>query len=405
MAGRVLHLLSQRPGWTGSGMALNAIVQAADQARWQQWVLLGTSPSEPTPDVGCLTPDRIRPLVFERDSLTYPIPGMSDVMPYRSSRFSELTREQLSAYCDAWSSHLAGAIEEFQPDVIHSHHVWLLSSLVKEIAPSIPVVTHCHGTGLRQLELCPNLAPQVRAGCARNDAFLLLHQGHVETLQNELSVTDKQMSIVGSGFREDVFNIHGRQPTCGPVITYAGKLSYAKGVPWLLEAVERLAKSTPGVVLHVAGSGSGAEADEIRARINSLECVEFHGQLDPQQLADLLRQSSVFVLPSFYEGLPLVLIEAAACGCRIVATELPGVVDQLQEELGDSLELVPLPRLEQTDRPVEADLPEFVARLTVAMETSLAPRQNDTNPERVAGMTWNRVFEKIEVVWRQLIDA
>jgi glycosyltransferase involved in cell wall biosynthesis len=403
MAGRVLHLLSQRPGWTGSGMALQAIVEAAAESGWEQLAVVGAPLDEPLPEVAHLQPDQIRPLVFEHDSLPFPLPGMSDVMPYTSSRFSQLTRDQVSAYCRAWSTHIADAIAEFRPDLIHSHHVWLVSSLLKDIAPSIPVVTHCHGTGLRQLSLSPDLAPQVRTGCARNDAFLLLHQGHAEILQNELGVPQQQMSIVGSGFREDVFHGRGRPTDCGPVITYAGKLSNAKGVPWLLDAAERLAERVPGLVLNIAGSGSGAEADEIRGRIDSLECVEYHGQLDPQQLADLLRQSALFVLPSFYEGLPLVLIEAAACGCRIVATALAGVVDQLQEELGDSLELVPLPRLEQMDCPLEADLPTFVNELTTAMENSLARRHHAVDPDRVAGMTWSSVFERIEQVWRQLI--
>jgi hypothetical protein len=53
---------------------------------------------------------------------------------------------------------------------------------------------------------------------------------------------------------------------------------------------------------------------------------------------------------------------------------------------------------------MEADLPRFVTQLAAAIETSLA-RRHDTNPERVAGMTWNCVFKKIEVVWRQLIIA
>ncbi|MDZ7663922.1 MAG: glycosyltransferase [Desulfotignum sp.] len=45
----------------------------------------------------------------------------------------------------------------------------------------------------------------------------------------------------------------------------------------------------------------------------------YHGPLSHDDLGDLLRHAHVFVLPSFYEGLPLVLMEALACGCRLVA--------------------------------------------------------------------------------------
>ena len=383
-------------------MALNAIVQAAESAGWQQAIVLGTSPDEPAPDVGGLDSGRIRRLVFESESLPFPLPGMSDVMPYRSSRFSELSEGQLLQYRDAWRNHLTDVIKRFRPQVIHSHHIWLLSSLVKDIAPSIPVVTHCHGTGLRQLALCPGLAPEVRMGCSRNDVFLLLHQGHADALGKELSVKDNRMSIIGSGYREDVFHSRGRSGSCGPVITYAGKLSAAKGVPWLLDAFERLVSGIPDLKLHIAGSGSGLEADAIRTRINTARNVVFHGQLNPEQLADLLRRSSVFVLPSFFEGLPLVLIEAAACGCHLVATELPGVVDQLKPELGGGLELVPLPRLVNTDQPVAADLPQFVHHLAQALEVSLARSADSTRPS-LEGMTWSSVFEKVQRVWRALM--
>mgnify|MGYP000532501899 CR=1 FL=1 len=44
---------------------------------------------------------------------------------------------------------------------------------------------------------------------------------------------------------------------------------------------------------------------------------------DQPALAELMRRCAVLVLPSFYEGVPLVLAEARACGCRLVATDLP----------------------------------------------------------------------------------
>ncbi len=405
MAARVLHLLSQRPGWTGSGVALDAIVRAADRGGWKQVVALGTSPDDPSPTVGGLGPAFIKPLVFESKALPYPIPGMSDVMPYRSSRFSRLTSEQVTAYRKAWRRHVSEAIDEFRPDVIHSHHLWLLSSMVKDVTQRIPIVTHCHGTGLRQLALCPNLAEEVRAGCSRNDAFVVLHHGHAETLEKALGVRTDRIRVIGSGFRDDVFHENGRPLACGPVITYAGKLSQAKGLPWLLEAIELLSRRIPDLVLHVAGSGTGEEADAIRERMDAVNNIVFHGQLGQERLADLLRRSAVFVLPSFYEGLPLVLVEAAACGCRLVATALPGVVEQLKPHLDNSLELVPLPRLEGTDRPVAEDLPKFVDELARAIELSLARPQLENASQSVAGMTWNAVFGRIEAMWQLISDC
>jgi glycosyltransferase involved in cell wall biosynthesis len=138
--------------------------------------------------------------------------------------------------------------------------------------------------------------------------------------------------------------------------------------------------------------------------MDAADNVVFHGQVSQSQLADLMRRSAVFVLPSFYEGLPLVLVEAAACGCRLVATALPGVVDPLKRELGDSLELVPLPRLENTDQPVADDLPQFVDDLARAIAISLERPGLDDTHQIVAGMTWSSVYARIETIWRRVIE-
>jgi len=399
---RVLHLISQRPGWTGSGVALDAVVRAAADVGFDQRVVIGTPSEDPAPEVGGLAAAQIHPLAFDSPKLPFSLPGMSDVMPYRSSIWAELTREQLGLYREAWSDHVCRVVEEFEPDVIHSHHVWLLSGWVKDFAPSVPVVTHCHGTGLRQMQLCPGLADEVRAGCARNDAFLALHAEQEATIARELDIEAQRIHTIGSGYREETFYASGRDPSCGPVVTYAGKLSPAKGVPWLLDAIDVLASRIPGLVLHVAGSGSGEEADAIRARIDSADHVEYHGQLGPEALSHLLRRSAVFVLPSFYEGLPLALVEAAACGCRLVSTALPGVIGQLEPLLDDRLTTVALPRLENVDRPREEDLPAFVERLAEAIGSALSAGPADAPPTGVQTMTWRSVFERIEAVWRSL---
>ncbi|MBU2567114.1 hypothetical protein KKG46_06190, partial [Patescibacteria group bacterium] len=171
MAGRVLHLLSQRPSLTGSGVTLDALVRCAGDAGWEQWVVAGVPDDDPRPAVAGLEPERVLPLVFGAAGgpLPFALPGMSDVMPYPSSVFSALGLGELEAYRAAWRGHVRAVVERARPDVAHVHHVWLLSALLKDAAPELPVVVQCHATGLRQLELCPHLADEVRRSCRRND--------------------------------------------------------------------------------------------------------------------------------------------------------------------------------------------------------------------------------------------
>ena len=400
---RVLHVLSQRPSRTGSGITLDSLVRHAAEAGLDQRVVVGTPATEPGPEVGGLPAEHVLPLTFDGGDLDFPVPGMSDVMPYRSTRFSEMTAEQMRAYRDAWRTHLRTAVDDFAPDVIHSHHLWIVSSMLKDVAPETPVVTQCHATGFRQMELCSRMARDVRAGCARNDRFVALHSEHAARLARELGVAAERVHVVGAGYREDLFHTRGRRPTTPSRLAYIGKYSAAKGLPWLLDAFERLARDRPGLELHVAGAGAGAEADQLLSRMKEMAPgVVLHGMLSQQELSGLLRTCAVCVLPSFYEGLPLVLVEALACGCRLISTDLAGVREQLAPHMGDLLRTIELPKLIGVDVPDPADLPAFVDRLREGVASALDSGEAAVLPGSLARFTWSAVYRRVESVWRDL---
>jgi glycosyltransferase involved in cell wall biosynthesis len=257
------------------------------------------------------------------------------------------------------------------------------------------------------MELCPHLADEVQSGCARSDAFAVLHGEHARRLRKTLGVDPEIVHQVGAGYRDDLFHARDREEDLPPTLLYVGKYSRSKGLPWLIDAFERLARRRPGLTLQVAGSGTGSEAESLRARLDRLApAVVQHGQLGQGEVAQLARRSTVCVLPSFYEGLPLVLVEAMACGNRLVATALPGIVEELAPRLGEALTLIEPPRLEKVDQPIAVDLPVFVDALEAAIETALdAPLLEDpatTRPETLAPFTWGAVFERVEAIWRSL---
>ena len=426
----ILHILSQQPGRTGSGVTLEALVQGCFQSGYEQHVIVGTDTTDPTPTVANLPASHIHPLVFHTPALNFALPGMSDVMPYKSTIFSTMSLEQLEIYRTAWKNHIQNVLDVVKPTLIHSHHIWIMSSILKDIAGGhIPIISHCHATGLRQMDLCgPALADEVQRGCARNDHFVVLHHGHKESLMEKLKVDDhSKISIVGAGFNEEIFHARGRQtqdpdvplppPQSKPIhLLFAGKLAHSKGLPQLLDAFSQLSQKDQKIQLHIAGSGNGEQADQLRQRMESMSPdVILHGQVDQTTLATLMRQSDVFVLPSFYEGIPLVLVEAAACGCRLVCTNLPGVMEQLAGPLQEMLEVVELPRLQTIDTPVKEELPEFVHRLVVALETAMKKSAvvmniNNKNGDEnevasiVAPFTWTAVYKRIEKVWHAVLE-
>ncbi len=399
MAGTVLHLLSQRPLLTGSGITLDALVRLAGEAGWEQGVLCGQPSGSPPPQVGELPADRIRTLCFGEGALPFAIPGMSDRMPYESTRFSSLRSDQLDAYRTSWRKAVAEAVESFRPDVIHSHHLWLLSSIVKEICPRVPQVIHCHATGLRQFELCPHLREQVLQGCARADRFVVLEESQAQRLQDCLGIPPERITVAGAGYREELFHEGQRSDPGENQLLYVGKFARAKGLDELLAIVPALAKGRSGFCLHVAGAGGGEEGREFEERMKALGArVQNHGRLDPAELARLMGRVKALVLPSYYEGLPLVLVEALACGCRLVATDLPGGLARLKKDLGSALLPVRPPRL-AIDVPEKADLPAFRERLLQALCRAL-DEPAPTIPSTLEDYRWSAVFRRVQSCWK-----
>jgi len=69
------------------------------------------------------------------------------------------------------------------------------------------------------------------------------------------------------------------------------------------------------------------------------------------------------VLPSFFEGLPLVIFEGLASGCRIITTNLSGLDEIFGKAQKDTINLIQLPPLETIDRPYQEDEAMLVNRL------------------------------------------
>jgi glycosyltransferase involved in cell wall biosynthesis len=400
----VLHLLSQRPLLTGSGTTLDAMIFEGQGQNLRQAVVVGVPHGDSIEAPGGIDSKWVYPLSFERAALDFPVPGMSDVMPYRSTCFSDMNRAMLDHYLAAWTEHLNKAISDFQPDVIHSHHLWWLSALVKDVAPHIPVVSHCHGTGLRQFQLCPHWCEEIAEKLRRNDAFVLLHRGQLPAVKKLLEVDDKKLFVVGAGYRQDVFNNLSLSTRKLKSVLYAGKLSRAKGVLNLLDAAQLVSHDMPDFRLHIAGSGEGEEADEIMQRIAAQKShVIYHGHVNASALASLMNSVELFVLPSFYEGLPLVLVEAIASGCRVVATDLPGIRGALYARLKSRMRLVDMPAMRSVDQPEPDALGKFTHDLAGTLIVSLKDGSNERSDEDLEDFTWNAVYQRVHRIWRELV--
>lgn len=424
---RLLHVLSQLPDQTGSGIYLQSLLREGATAGLNQYVVAAANQDQEV-SLPWLRPRQLDVVRFGGRALPFALPGMSDVMPYRSSRFSDLSEEQLEAYLFHFEQALRHARRAHAPELVHVNHLWLVAALCRRVFPDLPVVASCHGTGLRQAELCPHLLSRVQPDLRKLDRVLALTEEQAERIAALHGVAPERIVVSGGAVNTRIFGpprkprtgefhqaadlLGLKVPRTGLRLIYVGKLSLAKGVGALLDAAELLQARGRQFSLLLVGSGNGPEAEAIEERARRL-CppVYLLGRRSQQQVADLLRGCHIFVLPSFFEGLPLSALEALVCGCRVVVSDLPGLRGwPAGGELAPGLmERVPLPEMEAVDRPRAVALPGFVQALTAALERQMeraAAGSVELEAARLTGeLGWDALFRRIQRIYRELLGA
>lgn len=412
---RILQVSCQKPGSTGSGIFLLAIQEAAAKKRYQQAVIAGVSQNETDAYRKCLGDAAFYPVQFDSELLPFPVVGMSDVMPYPSTRYRDMTDEMMDQWSRAFQATLRKAVDAFRPDLILAHHLWLLSALTKRTVQGIPVFGICHGTCLRQLKLAERFASLAKEGCRELDGIFALNIFQKEQIMDSYGIEEERIVVTGAGYHRHIF-YPPPEKAPGPTVklVYAGKLSYSKGVSSLIRVYGKLVEKGLSLELHLVGSGTG----EVEKRMREMAAsaggkIVFHGPVPQEYLGDIFRSMDMLVLPSFYEGMPLVVIEALASDLRVVTTDLPGVKEYLGWAVQHSglITYVELPRCEQVDVPLAEDLPGFEERLEAAVQEqisriphTLAWQRTDVK-QGIAALTWEGVFHSMEDVYLNILSS
>ncbi len=113
-----------------------------------------------------------------------------------------------------------------------------------------------------------------------------------------------------------------------------GRLHPVKGHAVLLEAIAAMAQDGRRVRLDVAGGGEMQPQLELQAEeLGIADLVTFHGAVGQGALRDLYEDATIFSLPSFAEGIPVVLMEAMAMEVPVVTTRITGIPELVEDEV------------------------------------------------------------------------
>lgn len=226
-------------------------------------------------------------------------------------------------------------IKKYRVDAIHTH--WLIpNGLVAVVARALIagkrpiIICTSHGSDLFGLTgvLFRWLQKQVISkvdrltvvsAALRAHAMSLAYREDVEVIPMGVDLTATFTPSVASGRSSDE-------------LLFVGRLAESKGVRYLIMAMPEILEKHPRTILSIVGDGPARESLLRQAAVSGVDQhVRFHGALRNSELRELYRNAAIFVSPSLTEGLGLALIEALACECPVLASDLPAIRDVVSD--------------------------------------------------------------------------
>jgi glycosyltransferase involved in cell wall biosynthesis len=231
------------------------------------------------------------------------------------------------------------------------------------------------------------------------DRYVCVSQAVASFSRSRLGLPEDRFVVVPNGI--DVERFAGASavdlvglglPAGRRAVTYVGRLETQKGVAELVESAPPWLEKLPAHDLVVVGAGPMER--QLRALSDGLGVssrVHFAGWR--ADVAEILKASDLLVLPSRWEGMPNVILEAMAAGRAVVSTDVEGV----RELLGEDATAQVVPR---------GDYGAFAARIAaLAADNGALERLGAANQRRAEQFSWDRMVRAYEKLFWDLTDA
>ena len=270
-----------------------------------------------------------------------------------------------SLWSTDWHRKFRMRLEEFRPDVVHIHNFFPVISPSVYYAcrkAGVPVVQTLHNYRLlcpaatfyrdgRICEECVDQGPlhSIRYGCYRGSklgtasvALMLEAHRRVGTWRSMvgcyIALTEfARKKMIAGGLPPDKVRVKpnfvlpdpGRRTGTGQFALFVGRVEEQKGIPTMLQAWKRLSQPIPLMI-----AGDGPYAPKLKAEIaqHGFSNVNYRGALAHADIIAAMKQARFLVFPSeWYEGFPMTIAEAFACGVPVISSRLGSMEEIIQD--------------------------------------------------------------------------
>ncbi|MGZ4573290.1 MAG: glycogen synthase [Blastococcus sp.] len=237
-------------------------------------------------------------------------------------------------------------------DLVHSH-TWYANTagLLASLVHGVPHVVTAHSLEPRR----PWKADQLGGGyrlsswaertsyLAADAVIAVSHGMRTDVLDAYPDLDPARVHVVGNGVDADAYHpVDDPEVLRGlgvdperPYALFVGRITRQKGVMHLLAAAEQLPADV-GLVLCAGAADTPGERQQVADAVEELQkkrtgVVWIEAMLPREQLVPLITGATVFVVPSVYEPLGIVNLEAAACGTAVVASDVGGIPEVVDD--------------------------------------------------------------------------
>jgi glycosyltransferase involved in cell wall biosynthesis len=175
------------------------------------------------------------------------------------------------------------------------------------------------------------------------DRFMVVSDALEKTMIEKHKIEPQRVVKIYNGIETDEYRISNEEVMCGksrlmeemglenevPVIGAIGRLVWQKGFEYFIEAIPNVLKEIPEAMFLIVGEGELKEKLKVKSeKLKVKDSLIFTGFRN--DIKEILQSIDVLVMPSLLEGLPMILLEAMAMGKPIIATDIEGIKEVLE---------------------------------------------------------------------------
>ncbi|TLS35184.1 glycosyltransferase family 4 protein [Pseudalkalibacillus caeni] len=233
-------------------------------------------------------------------------------------------------------------------DVVHVHYVFPtgLLGLLYKMLYNKPIVVTAHGGDIDRMAKRHKYFKELTNKILKESSYIIaVGEQLYRNIIDEYNVPKEKMKVLNMGVDTNVFypqdkaKLKEKHKVSGTtdVILFVGNFIKQKGIMDLVRAYKKLKPEHQNSKLVFIGAiKDHAFFEEVKeyTEKEGIEDIGFLGPMTQDQVADWMNLASVFVLPSHFEGLGLVALEAMACKTPVVGTRVGGLQYLLNEAGG-----------------------------------------------------------------------